>query len=45
METLSTTIELNAIETNDTAELQALTELNAHDLALVGGGAATVIFE
>jgi hypothetical protein len=44
MEATLTQIEAATIETTELADLQAITELSAHDLALVGGGIATVVF-
>jgi hypothetical protein len=44
MEATLTPIEAATIETTEQADVQAITELSAHDLALVGGGIATVVF-
>jgi hypothetical protein len=44
METLTTKIETATVETAEQADLQAIVELNAHELALVGGGTANVCF-
>jgi len=44
METLITTFETAIVETTEQADLQAIVELNAHELALVGGGTANVCF-
>lgn len=44
METLTQTNETVQIDANAAAELQALIELSAHDLALVGGGMVNVSF-
>jgi hypothetical protein len=44
MESLTLKNETVEIKADEAAELQALIELSAHDLALVGGGAANVAF-
>jgi len=44
MEALNLTNETVELKADEAAELQALLELSAHDLALVGGGAANVCF-
>jgi hypothetical protein len=47
MKTMEATIHSSEVEVTETtaeAELQALTELNANDLALVGGGMVNVSF-
>jgi hypothetical protein len=44
MEALTQVIETTANDTALQADLLAITELSAHDLALVGGGIATVVF-
>ena len=43
MEILTAIVESN-LETNEQADLQALIELSAHELSLVGGGTANVAF-
>lgn len=44
MEAVVTKTEVAAVETAEQADLLAITELSAHDLALVGGGMANVVF-
>jgi hypothetical protein len=44
METLTTMIEVATVEAAEQADLQAIVELSAHDLSLVGGGTANVAF-
>jgi hypothetical protein len=45
MENIATELEVSASAPTAVAELEAIVELSANALALVGGGAATVIFE
>jgi hypothetical protein len=44
METLNTTNQAATTESAEQVDLQAILELSAHDLALVGGGTANVCF-
>lgn len=44
MEALTQVIETTANDAEMQADLLAITELSAHDLALVGGGMANVVF-
>ena len=44
MEAIIATTEAAAVETTEQADLLAITELSAHDLALVGGGMVNVVF-
>ena len=44
METLSIVKEVATTESTEQADLQALVELSAHELSLVGGGTANVAF-
>jgi hypothetical protein len=44
METVITQAEIAAVETTEQADALALVELNANELALVGGGTANVCF-
>jgi hypothetical protein len=44
MEDLIIKTEVDSNEQTDQAALQAIVELSAHDLALVGGGTANVCF-
>ena len=44
METLTVTTEVKTNESAELADGQAILELSAHDLALVGGGTANVCF-
>ncbi len=44
MEALTQVVETSANTAEEQADLLAMTELSAHELALVGGGIATVVF-
>jgi hypothetical protein len=44
MEALISTNETTTVDAAEQADLQAIVELGAHELALVGGGTANVVF-